>query len=277
MSFENLGVGALDYLPCRYGGSKLTFRGPARRLTGSYVAFLGGTETYGKFIEKPFPALVEQASGLKCVNLGVPNAGVDVFANDGSVIDIARKARVTVLQVMSAHNTSNRFYGVHPRRNDRFVKPSKIMQSLFRDVDFTEFHFTRHLLGQICVTAPDRFAILRDELREAWVARMRLLIRQIGGRVVLLWFADHAPDAEQGPTGLGADPMLVDRLMLEELRPLVTEIVEVVVSAEAMKHRMEGMICSEMEMLAAKQMMGRQAHEEATDALAGTLGKLASF
>lgn len=30
MTYDALGAGALDYLPCRYGTSKLLFRGPRR-------------------------------------------------------------------------------------------------------------------------------------------------------------------------------------------------------------------------------------------------------
>ena len=57
MTYENLGQSALDYFPCRYGKSKLLFRGPRKRMAGEFLAMIGGTETYGKFIEKPFPAL----------------------------------------------------------------------------------------------------------------------------------------------------------------------------------------------------------------------------
>ena len=44
-----------------------------------------------------------------------------VFVNEPTVIDICSKALVTVVQLMGAQNTSNRFYAVHPRRNDRFL------------------------------------------------------------------------------------------------------------------------------------------------------------
>lgn len=274
MSYEKLGAPGLDYAPCRYGNSRLVFRGPARKLDGKYVAFLGSTETYGKFVEKSFPDLVEDATGTRCVNFGVVNAGVDAFANDPTMLSAARDARVTVIQAMGAHNMSNRFYTVHPRRNDRFVKPSQIMRSIFREVDFTEYHFTRHMLGEVCVKAPDRFAILRDELRAAWVARMRLLIRQIGGRIILLWFADHAPETAQGQTGLGSNPLMVDRFMLEELRPLVTGIVEVTASRTAMARRLEGLCFNELETTAAREMMGKMAHEEAARALARALDAL---
>ena len=50
MTFAMTAPGALDYFPCRYGRSRVLFRGPRRPLDVPYVAFLGGTETYGRFL-----------------------------------------------------------------------------------------------------------------------------------------------------------------------------------------------------------------------------------
>jgi hypothetical protein len=44
MTYDALGAGALEYLPCRYGTSKLLFRGPRRSLNKPYLVFLGGTK-----------------------------------------------------------------------------------------------------------------------------------------------------------------------------------------------------------------------------------------
>ena len=70
MTYIASGRGIVDYLPCRYGESKLLFRGPKKDLSEPYIAFIGSTETYGKFIQTPFPALVEDAVGMPCVNFG---------------------------------------------------------------------------------------------------------------------------------------------------------------------------------------------------------------
>lgn len=164
MTYDALGAGALDYLPCRYGTSKLLFRGPRRSVKKPYLAFLGGTETYGKFLSNPFPALIEQSLGRTCINLGCVNAGVDVFATDVQVTEMATWADVTVVQLMGAQNMSNRFYTVHPRRNDRFLKPLALLQAIYREVDFAEFNFNKHMLQHLYRHSPGRFETVVDEL-----------------------------------------------------------------------------------------------------------------
>lgn len=263
MTFENAGRGPLDYDPCKYGESKLVFRGPERALNGDYIAFLGGSEVYGKFIETPLPDLVEDELGLPCINFGQMNAGVDVFLNDLTVLTAAARARLAVLQVMGANNLSNRLYSVHPRRNDRFLKASAMMRSVFRDIDFTEFHFTRHLLGTLAARAPERFQMVIDEVQQAWLSRMGLLLQRIGPHAVLMWFADHAPEDKTDFTRTRSDPFAVERWMIEKLRPQVADVVEVVASPAALAQGTKGMVFSDLEAPAAKGMLGPAAHEEA--------------
>ncbi len=275
MSYENMGGGGpLDYDPCHYGESRLVFRGPARKTEGDFIVFLGGTETYGKFIATPFPDLVEQALGISCVNFGQTNAGVDVFLNDTTILAAAAKAHHCVVQVTGANNLSNRYYSVHPRRNDRFLRASAMMQSVFREIDFTEFHFTRHMLGSLAANAPDRFAMVIGEVQKAWLARMELLLARIGPHAVLLWFADHAPENSTDLTDARADPFAIERWMIERLRPRVAAVIEVVASPAALTRGVEGMVFSELEAPAARGMLGPAAHTEAARALLDRLAPL---
>ncbi|MEB8387882.1 DUF6473 family protein [Rhodobacteraceae bacterium KMM 6894] len=276
MAYEKLGETPLDYQPCRYGTSKLLFRGPRRRLEGQYAVFLGGTETYGKFIARPFPALIEARTGAKCINLGWPNAGIDVFLHDPDVLAITSRAKLAVIQVSAAQNMSNRFYSVHPRRNDRFVEASPMLRAIYRDVDFTEFHFTRHMLRHLRHVAPDRFALIRDELQTAWVARMRLLLHQIAAPVVLLWLSAHPPKEEADAPDIAEDPAFVTRAMLEMLHPKVLQVVEVTASAAALSYGTRGMVFSEFEGNIASEIMGPAVHEEAAEALSPLIGEVIS-
>lgn len=268
MTYDVLGAAPLDYLPCRYGASKLLFRGPRRDLSKPYLAFVGATETYGKFIEKPFPALVEEALGVSCANFGQINAGVDAFSADPFVMDAARGAQIAVVQVMGAQNMTNRFYAVHPRRNDRFVSTSPLLRTIYREVDFADFHFNKHMLKRLIEVSPERFKTVRDELQQAWLARMRLMLKRINGKSVLLWFSDHAPEGSgDNLDDVGRDPLFVTREMMEEIRPLATQMIEVVASAAARAQGTRNMVFDEMDVMAASELLGPMAHQEAADAL----------
>lgn len=274
MSYNVLGAAALNYAPCRYGNSRVLFRGPMRRLDAPYIAFIGGTETYGKFINAPFPALVESSIGINCVNFGISNAGVDVFLNEGAVIDAACGAKATVVQLVGAHNLSNRFYSVHPRRNDRFLQASPVLASIFPEVDFAEFHFTRHMLKSLHNVSSHRFAVVQAELQEAWMARMRLLLRRIVGPIYLLWFAEHAPlhgESVLAEPVSGSDALFVTREMIDSLRELTAGYVEAVASAAALSLGTDGMVFNEMESPAARCLMGPAAHGEAAQQIASVL------
>ena len=217
MKQEPIDLGELSYSPCKYGASRMLFRGPKRRLDRPYMAFIGETETYGKFIHKPFPTLVEKAMRQTCINFGCVNGGIDVFVNDPPIMEICNEADMTVVQVMGAHNLSNRFYSVHPRRNDRFLQASTVLQAIFDDVDFSEFSFTRHMLSALHSRSLDRFNIVVEELRSAWVARMTKLLRQIGPRAILLWFSEEEMNNEdwfERESQLQADPLFITAAMI---------------------------------------------------------------
>lgn len=272
MSFDALSPGGLDYLPCRYGRSKVLFRGPRRPLDKPYVAFFGGTTTYGKYISSPFPDLIESEIGMVCANLGCVNAGIDVYAADSFLHEVSSNACVTVLQITSPRNISNRFYKVHPRRNDRFVEASALLRAIYREVDFAEFNFTNHMLKRLQTVSPDRFQTVVQELQAAWSARMRLVLSQMTGKTILLWASGTQPHSK--PLEIDADPAFVSREMVNGLRTMATELVEVVASPEALSAGTEGMVFADMDEAAAQTMLGPQLHREVADALLPALRRL---
>lgn len=236
--------GALRLMPCSYGLSKLSFRGPLRPIEGRFVAFLGGSETFAKYIAAPFPALVEAELNEVCINLGCQSAGPDAFVHDTAVQSLCHDATATVIQVMGAANLSNAFYKVHPRRNDRFIAPTAKLIALYPEVDFVEIAFTGHLIERLRDIDEDRFALVEAHLQRTWVRRMRRLIGQCHGPVTLLWIE-------------GADMPFVTRDMLDPLLPVVAGIVTV--QAEA--GPLDGMCYAPMEAVAAQAALGCASHE----------------
>lgn len=269
MSLEAIGPEALDYFPCQYGQSRLVFRGPKRGLQGPYVTFLGGIETYGKFVQLPYPNLVEQATRLKCVNLGLSNVGLDVYLRDQSLLDICSGGVVTVLQVVGALNVSNKFFSVHPRRNDRFISAAEPLRDLYPEVDFTEFSFTRHLLLALLHQDAARFGQVERELKAAWKSRMVQLMEEIKGPVILLWLTGHEPGG-----GLEGEPIFVDYTMLEEISPKADRLVKIVGTAKERSRGLSEMVYGELEEAAAAELLGPVVHRRAAVHLAHAIQDL---
>ncbi len=267
MAFKELGRRRPLEKTCQYQGSRLFFRGPKRSLAREYIAFLGGAETYGKFVKRPFSHRLEERTGATCVNLGWPGAGIDVFLNDAGLMRMAQAARLTVLQVPNASNLTNRFYTVHPRRNDRFLKALAPLRELYPEIDFTDFSFTRHMLATLKAHSVDRFAVIHQDLAQVWIAGMRDVVDRIGGPVILLWFSDRAPEMLCDAPEMDYEPALVSRGMLEALTDKVAGIVR---AQRATPDKVEALVerlNMNIQAQAMRDLPGQNAHDNAADAL----------
>ena len=256
---------ALEYFPCRYGNSRLLFRGPKKRINRNHIVVLGGSRTYGKFVATPYADLLEGGVGRQVVNLGCLNAGLDAFAQDENLISICRRADLVVLEVQPAIDITNRFYAVHPRRNDRFLQASKMMERLFPDADFAEFNFTRHMYKTLQKQWPDRVGLMLSDLQQSWVSRMGRFLDDLHGNVILLWLANSAPpldtvDVADAPEG-------VSRSMIEAVRSNAADYVEVVISEEMRALGTEGMHYLPHEADMAMAMPGPVIHQQIAAAL----------
>lgn len=267
MAYIFPGEGSLDYFPCHYGSSRILFRGPKRDTDRAYVAVLGGTEAYGKFVPDPFPDLLERDLGLAVANLGCMNAGPDVFLHEAALTEVATQACATIVQITGAQNLSNRYYTVHPRRNDRFLAASPGLKALYPQVDFTEFSFTRHLLTALHSASPDRFEVVADELRTAWLARMTMLLTRLRAPVALLWMGEAPPPSPTRRAAVGTGPALVDSDMIRALRAHAAAYAEVVFSPQARAQGVAGMSFGPLDAPAAAQVPGPLAHREVANQL----------
>lgn len=254
----------LDYRFCSYEGCRLNFRGPPASLNDQYIAVLGGTEVFGRFVEHPFPELIQEWTGIQVANLGVAQAGLSLFSEERWLLDAGSRSDVTVLQVLGAQNMTNRLYSVHSRRNDRFLAVSPELREMYPDVDFTEINFTGHLLERLSQDEA-AFQTVVSELKWSWVQRMRRVLEMIKGDVILLWMSDRRPD-EDGRSRHAADPLFVDREMLDELAGDVVGLVEIVTERNASK--LQEMVVTEDEAEAALCLPGSVDHMRAAEAIA---------
>lgn len=161
-----------------------------------------------------------------------------------------------MLQVLDVPCQSNRFYRVHPRRNDRFLEPSRDLLDLYPEVDFTEIHFVRHLLERLRATKDARFEVVAQELRETWLRNTSELIRRIKSGVVLLWL--HIQRQEDRHRDL----VLPDADMIEQVRQLCADVVECSVSVSSLSDEIEDVLFGALQQPVAEHMLGPSAHRE---------------
>ena len=271
MSYEYPGAGAPMDESCRYGGSRILCRGPLRPLTAPYYAFLGDNETFGRFVKRPFAALIERSSGQVCVNLGSANAGMDTYLGEGGLMDIAAAAETAVIQVMGAQNLDNPFYRVHPRRNDRFLAPTAQLTGLFPEIDFTDFNFNKHLVIALRQRSRKRFRLVADSLRQTWIARMDAMLSVMARPPVLLWLRYGEARSAEAKDGVAANPMLVDRRMVDRFENRVRAVVELRVRAAGLADDMAGMVHPPMQAAAAAHLIGQRTHYTIAEAVMAAL------
>ena len=243
----------LDYGHCQYGTSRLIFRGPKRTLNPDAVAFIGGSETFGAFVERPFPDVVQSLLSRPAVNLGCMNAGLGAFEEDETVIEAASSMRAVVLQAPDPANMTTAFWRVHPRRNDRFVEALPPLRELFPTIDFTDFTFVRHMIARLAATDADAFATVASEVAHDWVDRVGALSRRIAAPVTVLWVRP-ADDADR-PLSVTEDMM--DRLSQNGLAVVVAT------PSDAVRARARaGMVYGPSEAAAAAALPGPAYHAE---------------
>ena len=277
MLHDPINAEGLDYAPCRYGTSRLRFRGPWTAPSPDALAFIGGLETFGRFTPDPFAAQTARTLGRPCLNLGVPNAGPDLLLGDPALIDICNSSAATVLQIPGALNLSNGFYTVHPRHNDRFTGASDKARAAFPRIDFTEFTFTRHLIGTLWRRAPKAFAALHDDLQKTWIERMTRLITRIETPLILLWLSDTPPRPATGDEDtdpLTRDPALISEGMMARIAPQASEVVTILATEADIAKGQTGLVVPNTERTAASRMLGTEVHRMTADALTGALARI---
>jgi hypothetical protein len=163
-----------------------------------------------------YPELLEAQGCGRWVNMGVRNAGPDVYLRDPVLLDMIAQSDHAIVQVMGAANMSNPYYRVHPRRNDRFIAPEDRLTQLYPEVDFTGFHYTRHLLGALENIDTRRFQNVRQCLQKTWSGKMNLLLRHFPNPPTLIWISERRIE-RLTKVALAPDPVFVTRKMVDDI------------------------------------------------------------
>lgn len=220
----------MDYNPVRWTDKGVRFRGStATTMKEDYGVFIGAGQTFGRFVEDPFPDIVSRAIGIPSINLGMGGAGPGRYLNP-DLKEIINGSRFCVVQVMSGRSSANdlfdaktgeNFYGLDKGDLGRAGFARKIAQHLITTNDEEEIRYYRH------------------ELRRAWLSEMWQLVRSIEVPKLLFYISKRSPedlpDYKKTRELGGAFPQFIDRKTLNAIIPYFNDYAECV-STEGSPH-----------------------------------------
>lgn len=228
----------INYHSYRFGRRQRLLRGPMPDLSGRYIAFLGGEQTFGKFVEEPYTKLVQEETKLTALNIGVDGAGPGFFLNDPVLLEAACRAEVCVIEMTSAWNLSNRLYTVGRRYNRRLRAVSDMLRGLYPQVDFEQYDFVGKMLERLHALDSEKFEMIEKEMSAAWVARMKLLLESVETKKILFWFSERSPDERTKIDASKARlkyPDQVTRDMIDQVAGMADGLVECVLEPQGPK------------------------------------------
>jgi hypothetical protein len=174
------------------GITNTSFRGPRIDRSKPYAACLGAAETFGRFAAHCYPALL--------------------------------KDKFVVVVVLSGRSESNSLFD--NRASGNLMGVRKADKRLMR---FEEF-----VSDLMKTESRDRVMEIIQETRASYVSNMMTLLQKIYRPKILFWFSMRTPEYQErfGSTWelLGDFPQIVNRKMIDMLRPYADHYVECVTS-----------------------------------------------
>ncbi len=197
----------------RTTGRPLLIRGPRplRIENAEYVVCIGAAQTFGRFCQRPFPAILQDRLSMPVLNISHGGAGPTFFGgNNERLLQYLNGARLVVIQVMSGRSNGNSLFesagvGCYRRKSD----------GLFLSAD--------QAFEELIQTAP-REVLTRivEETRQGWCASYEELLSKIRVPKILFWFATRRPAYKQGWRSVkklfGSFPQLVNEEMIGMIR-----------------------------------------------------------
>jgi hypothetical protein len=200
-------------------------RGP-RRWTGSrpFLTFLGAAQTFGRFVQRPFPEIVGGVLDADYINFGAAGAGPEYYINRSTILNYVNRSTLCVVQVMSGRSVSTPLLeSVQGGGMLKFLDGPRAGENAMAADAYrlVAREYGAEALRQQVADA-----------RERWVWCYRSLFDKISVPIAILWMSTRATDTSADPDKdgqLGEFPHLIGRKELEAIRRDGTTLIQAVV------------------------------------------------
>ncbi len=223
------------------GGEALRGPAPPSLEPGSYFACLGAAQTFGCFVERPWPELLAQRLGLPVLNLGVAGAGPRLFL-EPAWRPWLEGAAFVVVQVMSGRSGDCSRFASGGRERLRVRADGRLLgadaawaEVLQADLARWSNPLLRGLVNRLNAAFGRReVRRLVAETQADWVASCTALLDAIRVPKLLLWFSRRPPRFRARFHSVRAMldeyPQLVDERMIAAVAPAADAYVQCVTS-----------------------------------------------
>ncbi|MFT4840479.1 MAG: hypothetical protein ACI8UD_002961 [Planctomycetota bacterium] len=223
-----------------HGGMWLRGPKPEKLEPGGYFACVGAAQTFGCFVEQPWPQMLSDELGLPVLNLGLAGAGPALFRQE-PMLKLLREARFVVFQVMSGRSADcSRFVSGGTERlqlqdGRRLGADAAWTELLHQDLAGTSNRLMRGLKNRWFATFGRKDVHqLVQETRDNWTREFCELIDATARPSALLWFSKRTPQHHPRLHSLralfGEFPQLVDERMVQAVAEHTEHYVECVTS-----------------------------------------------
>jgi hypothetical protein len=229
----------VDYQLYRCPDTNLLFRGPEPKSlrAGEYVACLGAAQTFGCFVERPYPVLLQECLGLPVLNLGHGGAGASFFLMYPQLLDRVNRSALAVVQVMSARSESNSLFDsgggeyLTRRADGRRMSAVEAYAGLLRSAAPASLRVGQ-MEAFLFFGTPEHVKKVIEETRANCVQSHKMLLSQIHVPTVVLYLSKRRPSYREHYLNvqllMREFPQLVNAQMIDEIRRDAVAYVECV-------------------------------------------------
>lgn len=219
--YQKRDIDIIDYELYKNFGIGPLLRGPKPDVDiekDEFIVCIGAAQTYGCYVEKPFPKQLSEKYGLPVINLGVAGAGPQFYHKRQKFIDLINKAKLVIVQVMSARSVSNSIY--ESVRDGEMLKNRHTGEMKGAEIAWKEIIKNVEL---------DTLNLV-EENKRTWLEHYKILSEKIKAPTILFYFSEREADYDISTDSVyglfGKFPQLVNRAMIDKIRYYFDDYVE---------------------------------------------------